>query len=93
MQNYVPGLEGYIPTAIIIFVIYIAANVAIGIWGMRKIKSADSYYTSGHSMGSWAVALAFGATCYSATLIIGSGERPMMWARPSCGSPHRTYSS
>lgn len=75
MQNYVPGLEGYIPTAIVIFVIYIAANVAIGIWGMRKIKSADSYYTSGHSMGSWAVALAFGATCYSATLIIGFGGK------------------
>ena len=76
MEGYIEtNVAGYIPTAIVIFVIYILANIAIGIYGMRKIKNTDSYYTSGHSMGPWAVAMAFGATCYSATLIIGFGGK------------------
>ena len=80
-------MENYIPMAITILVIYLLMNVGVGLYGMRKIKSAESYYTSGHAMGPWAVALAFGATCYSATLIIGFGGKAydvgasLMWGR------------
>ncbi|HNY69692.1 MAG TPA: hypothetical protein PKH14_02790 [Syntrophorhabdus sp.] len=82
-------MENYIPMAITILVIYLLMNVGVGLYGMRKIKSAESYYTSGHAMGPWAVALAFGATCYSATLIIGFGGKAydvgasLMWVAAS----------
>lgn len=82
-------MQNYIPMAITILVVYLLMNVGVGLYGMRKIKSAESYYTSGHAMGPWAVALAFGATCYSATLIIGFGGKAydvgasLMWVAAS----------
>lgn len=65
--------ESYISIAIGVFIVYILINVGIGVWSMMKVKSAAGYYTSETGMGPWAIALAFGATCYSATLIIGYG--------------------
>ena len=66
-------VEEYITIAIAIFALYVIANIYIGIHGSKRTKTAKDYYFASHTVGPWAIALAYGATCYSATLIIGYG--------------------
>lgn len=73
MEAELVPVEEYLKIAIGIFVLYVIANIIIGVYGSRKTKTAKDYYFASHSVGPWAIALAYGATCYSATLIIGYG--------------------
>ncbi|MBU6996613.1 MAG: hypothetical protein HXS41_06450 [Theionarchaea archaeon] len=73
MQPDLVPVESYITIAVGVFVLYLVLNIFIGYYGSTKTKTAKDYYFASHSVGPWAIALAYGATCYSATLIIGYG--------------------
>ncbi|MGD2247190.1 MAG: hypothetical protein PVF58_02205 [Candidatus Methanofastidiosia archaeon] len=73
MQPESIPVESYIAVAVGVFILYVIINIFIGYYGSTKTKTAKDYYFASHSVGPWAVALAYGATCYSATLIIGYG--------------------
>lgn len=73
MQPDLVPVESYIKIAIGVFILYVALNIFIGYYGSTKTKTAKDYYFASHTVGPWAIALAYGATCYSATLIIGYG--------------------
>lgn len=72
MTDVVP-VESYLIIAIAVFILYLVLTIVIGIYGSTKTKTAKDYYFASHMVGPWAIALAYGATCYSATLIIGYG--------------------
>jgi SSS family solute:Na+ symporter len=73
MQPDLVPVESYLTIAIAVFALYVLVNIFIGYYGSTKTKTAKDYYFASHSVGPWAIALAYGATCYSATLIIGYG--------------------
>ncbi len=73
MQPDLVPVESYITIAVAVFVLYVILNLSIGYYGSTKTKTARDYYFASHTVGPWAIALAYGATCYSATLIIGFG--------------------
>ncbi|KYK37849.1 MAG: hypothetical protein HXS46_13875 [Theionarchaea archaeon] len=73
MQPNVVPVESYLTIAIAVFVLYVVLNLFIGYYGSKRTKTARDYYFASHTVGPWAIALAYGATCYSATLIIGYG--------------------
>jgi SSS family solute:Na+ symporter len=73
MQPDLVPVESYIRIAIAVFILYVILNIFIGYYGSTKTKTAKDYYFASHTVGPWAIALAYGATCYSATLIIGYG--------------------
>ncbi len=73
MQPDLVPVESYITIALAVFILYIVINIFIGYYGSKKTKTAKDYYFASHTVGPWAIALAYGATCYSATLIIGYG--------------------
>lgn len=85
MQPDLVPVESYLAIAVGVFVLYVALNIIIGFYGRARTKTARDYYFASHSVGPWAIALAYGATCYSATLIIGYGGlsykigTSMMW--------------
>lgn len=72
MSDLVP-VESYLNIAVGVFILYVVLNIVIGYYGSTKTKTAKDYYFASHTVGPWAIALAYGATCYSATLIIGYG--------------------
>jgi SSS family solute:Na+ symporter len=51
--------------------VFLAAMVAIGIWGMRKTKNVQDFFLGGRSIGPWFSAFAYGTTYFSAVLFIG----------------------
>lgn len=73
MQPDLVPVESYLKIAIAVFILYVILNIIIGYYGSTKTKTAKDYYFASHTVGPWAIALAYGATCYSATLIIGYG--------------------
>ena len=73
MQPELVPVESYFLIAVAVFVMYVVVNLFIGYYGSTKTKTAKDYYFASHTVGPWAIALAYGATCYSATLIIGYG--------------------
>ena len=73
MQPDLVPVESYITIALAVFILYVILNLSIGYYGSTKTKTAKDYYFASHTVGPWAIALAYGATCYSATLIIGYG--------------------
>jgi SSS family solute:Na+ symporter len=73
MQPDLVPVESYKTIAVGVFFLYVVLIVLIGVYSSSKAKTAKDYYFASHSIGPWAVALAYGATCYSATLIIGYG--------------------
>jgi SSS family solute:Na+ symporter len=73
MQPELVPVESYKTIAVGIFFLYVLLIVLIGVYSSSKAKTAKDYYFASHSVGPWAIALAYGATCYSATLIIGYG--------------------
>ncbi|KYK36323.1 MAG: hypothetical protein AYK19_00855 [Theionarchaea archaeon DG-70-1] len=85
MQPDLVPVESYLAIAVGVFILYVALNIFIGLYGRARTKTARDYYFASHSVGPWAIALAYGATCYSATLIIGYGGlsykigTSMMW--------------
>lgn len=73
MQPDLVPVESYRTLAVGIFSLYVLLIILIGVYSSSKAKTAKDYYFASHSVGPWAIALAYGATCYSATLIIGYG--------------------
>ena len=55
----------------IFLVVYIAAMLAIGVWGQRKVKKADDYATARGSYGPTFLAFAFAATTASGATFMG----------------------
>ncbi len=62
-------------TGIILLSVFMAAMVAIGIWGMRKTKNVQDFFLGGRNIGPWFSAFAFGTTYFSAVLFIGYAGR------------------
>ncbi|HHT94492.1 MAG TPA: sodium:solute symporter [Clostridia bacterium] len=56
---------------IIIIAIFIAIQVAVGIYSVRKIKNIDDFLLGGRKMGAWLSALAYGTSYFSAVIFIG----------------------
>ncbi|MBU7023145.1 MAG: hypothetical protein HXS40_03175 [Theionarchaea archaeon] len=73
MQPDLVPVESYRTLAVGVFSLYVLLIILIGVYSSSKAKTAKDYYFASHSVGPWAIALAYGATCYSATLIIGYG--------------------
>ncbi len=58
---------------IIIFVVYFAAMLGIGIYFFRKNKDIEDYYIGGRSLGSWHIGLSVVATDVGGGFSIGLG--------------------
>jgi solute:Na+ symporter, SSS family len=56
---------------VIFLAVFLAAMVAIGIWGMRKTKTLNDFFLGGRNIGPWISAFAYGTTYFSAVLFIG----------------------
>ena len=51
--------------------VYLAAMIAMGIWGMRKTKTLGDFFLGNRTIGPWVSAFAYGTTYFSAVLFIG----------------------
>ena len=58
---------------VIIFVLYFAGMLAIGVYFFRKNKNIDDYYVGGRSLGSWHIGLSVVATDVGGGFSIGLG--------------------
>jgi SSS family solute:Na+ symporter len=56
---------------IIFLVVFLAAMVAIGLWGMKKTSTLQDFFLGGRTIGPWISAFAYGTTYFSAVLFIG----------------------
>lgn len=56
---------------IIAFVIYLAAMLYIGWWGMKKSKGADGYYVANRQCGKWLSVGTFTGSFISAVAVLG----------------------
>jgi SSS family solute:Na+ symporter len=72
--------------SIILLVIFLAAMLAIGIWGMRRTKTLSDFFLGGRTVGPWVSAIAYGTTYFSAVLFIGFAGKlgwgfglPVLW--------------
>ncbi len=62
-----------ISSCIIVLVLYLSVLIGIGIWSVKKTKSAEDFILGGRSFGPWVTALSFIAVYFSSVLIIGGG--------------------
>lgn len=51
--------------------VYLAAMIAMGVWGMRKTKTLGDFFLGNRTIGPWVSAFAYGTTYFSAVLFIG----------------------
>lgn len=58
-------------TAVILVGSYLAAMIALGIWGMRRTKTPNDFLLGGRTIGPWVSAVAYGTSYFSAVLFIG----------------------
>ncbi len=58
---------------IIIFIVYFAAMLGVGLYFYRKNKDVDDYYVGGRSLGSWHIGLSVVATDVGGGFSIGLG--------------------
>ena len=56
---------------IIIIAIFIALQVAVGIYSIKKINNVDDFLLGGRKVGAWLSALAYGTSYFSAVIFIG----------------------
>ncbi|MHB1134815.1 MAG: sodium:solute symporter family protein [Chloroflexota bacterium] len=54
-----------------ILIVYVAAMLGLGYWGMRRTRSVDDFFLGGRSIGPWMSAFAYGTTYFSAVLFVG----------------------
>jgi solute:Na+ symporter, SSS family len=57
--------------AITLLVVFLAAMVLIGLWGMKKTATLSDFFLGGRTIGPWISAFAYGTTYFSAVLFIG----------------------
>ncbi len=72
--------------SLVLLAVFLAAMVAIGIWGLRKTRTLNDFFLGGRSVGPWISAIAFGTTYFSAVVFIGFAGKlgwgfglPVMW--------------
>lgn len=58
---------------IIVFIVYFAAMLAVGIYFFKQNKTTDDYYVGGRSLGSWHIGLSVVATDVGGGFSIGLG--------------------
>ncbi len=58
---------------IIIFIVYFAAMLGVGVYFFRKNKDVEDYYVGGRSLGSWHIGLSVVATDVGGGFSIGLG--------------------
>ncbi len=58
---------------IVVFIIYFAAMLGVGLYFFRKNKSVEDYYIGGRSLGSWHIGLSVVATDVGGGFSIGLG--------------------
>jgi SSS family solute:Na+ symporter len=58
---------------IVMLFLYIAVLMGIGIWSIRRTKTASDFILGGRTLGPWVTALSFIAVYFSSVLIIGGG--------------------
>ena len=54
-----------------LFLLFIAAMIGVGIWGMRRTSSINDFVLGGRNIGPWIIALSFGTSYFSAVVFIG----------------------
>jgi solute:Na+ symporter, SSS family len=57
--------------AVTLLVVFLAAMIWIGLWGMKKTKTLGDFFLGGRTIGPWISAFAYGTTYFSAVLFIG----------------------
>ena len=57
--------------ASILLGVYLAAMIAMGIWGMRRTRTLGDFFLGGRTIGPWMSAFAYGTTYFSAVIFIG----------------------
>jgi solute:Na+ symporter, SSS family len=57
--------------AVILLVVFLAAMIGIGLWGMKKTTTLGDFFLGGRTIGPWVSAFAYGTTYFSAVLFIG----------------------
>lgn len=67
----VPRKGGRVMLAWILLGVYLAAMVAMGIWGMRRTKTLGDFFLGNRTIGPWISAFAYGTTYFSAVIFIG----------------------
>lgn len=58
---------------ILVFIVYFAAMLGVGVYFFRKNKNIDDYYVGGRSLGSWHIGLSVVATDVGGGFSIGLG--------------------
>lgn len=58
---------------LVVFVVYLLAMVAVGLWFLRRNESGDDFYVAGRNMGSWHVGMSVVATDVGGGFSIGLG--------------------
>jgi solute:Na+ symporter, SSS family len=56
---------------LVLLLVFAAALLGIGLWGMRRTGSAEDYLLAGRGIGPWIAALSFGTSYFSGVLFIG----------------------
>lgn len=55
----------------LLFAIFAAVMIGIGIWGMKHTVSVDDFFLGGRRIGPWVSALSYGTAYFSAVVFIG----------------------
>ena len=58
-------------TIIVIFVLYLAMMLAIGLWAYKKTSNTEDYFLGGRKLGSWVVSLSAQASDMSGWMLMG----------------------
>lgn len=54
-----------------LLIVFLAAMIGIGIWGMKKTATLNDFFLGGRTLGPWISAFAYGTTYFSAVIFIG----------------------
>jgi SSS family transporter len=58
---------------IVVLIVYVAINMGVGIWSVRRTRSASDFVMGSRTIGPWVTALSYIAVYFSSVLIIGGG--------------------
>jgi SSS family solute:Na+ symporter len=65
--------------SIILILLFVAAMICAGFWGMKKTKSLNDFFIGSRSIGPWISAFSYGTTYFSAVVFIGFAGK-LGWA-------------
>lgn len=57
--------------SLVLLIVFLAAMVFVGIWGMKKTSTLNDFFLGGRTLGPWMSAFAYGTTYFSAVIFIG----------------------